>query len=52
VLNPEDRIQSRAIDDMPAQEYSGLGTPMGYEDAGLPRVRTDGSVPRGSRVAP
>lgn len=45
-INPQDRIHSSSLDDMPAQGPSGLGTPMGYEDAGLRLVPMDGGARR------
>lgn len=41
-INPEVRIQSTSPDDLPPTQTSGLGTPGGQEDAGLPHVPMDG----------
>ena len=44
--SPESAIHSASPDEMPATQPSGLGTPGGDEDAGLPRVTPDGGVRR------
>lgn len=44
--------ESMAPDDMPPTGTSGLGTPGGHEDAGLPRVPLDGSIPHGGWDVP
>jgi hypothetical protein len=49
---PESTIQSPSPDEMPAAQTSGLGTPGGSEDAGLPRLPMDGSIPHGSGGEP
>lgn len=40
--------ESMAPDDVPPTGTSGLGTPGGDEDAGLPRMPMDGSIPHGN----
>jgi len=45
-INPEVRIRSTSPDDLPPTQTSGLGTPGGAEDAGLPHLPMDGAIPR------
>jgi hypothetical protein len=45
-INPEVRIQSTSPDDLPPTGTSGLGTPGGQEDAGLPTLLPDAAAPR------
>jgi len=44
-INPQDKIQSKSPDDLPPTQTSGLGTPGGQVDAGLPHVAIDGGRP-------
>jgi hypothetical protein len=46
-INPQDRIQSTSPDDLPPTQTSGLGTPGGAEDGGLPQLALDGGIRRG-----
>jgi hypothetical protein len=43
-VNPESSIHSSSPDEMPASQPSGLGSPGGHEDAGLPHVTPDGGL--------
>lgn len=51
-INPQDTIHSNSPDEMPPHGTSGLGTPGGHEDAGVPPLQLDGAVPRGNGQAP
>lgn len=50
-INPQDTIQSKSPDDMPPTGTSGLGTPGGQEDAGIPPIPLDASIPPGDGQA-
>jgi hypothetical protein len=45
-INPDARIRSTSPDDLPPTGTSGLGTPGGQEDAGLPTLLPDAAPPR------
>jgi hypothetical protein len=45
-VTPENSIHSSSPDEMPASQPSGLGSPSGHEDAGLPHVAPDGGLQR------
>lgn len=44
-INPDVRMQSTSPDDLPPTGTSGLGTPGGQVDAGLPTLIPDAAAP-------